>query len=123
VIAAALEMVLGVPRLALAWTHFNVRVMIYAAFTLTVLRMVPAALILVGLPLRWHTTASVGWFGPRGQEQPHAAVVLSVLPSVFAHGLSAVPAGCGYACYAERPQPCKKPFAALAKGFRKIWSG
>jgi NhaP-type Na+/H+ or K+/H+ antiporter len=82
----------------------------YGLLSLTVVRMLPVALALAGLGLRAPTVAFVGWFGPRGlasiilalvviEEEPDLAgletifvvVTVTVLLSVFAHGISAAP--------------------------------
>jgi NhaP-type Na+/H+ or K+/H+ antiporter len=82
---------------------------LYAGLSLTVIRMVPVALSLVGSRLRPGTVLFLGWFGPRGlasilfallmlEEFPLTGsstivdvVVATVLLSVFAHGITAVP--------------------------------
>ena len=81
-------------------------VLAYAALSLTVVRMLPVALALLGTGARRQTLGFVGWFGPRGLATIVFAVILideSSLPhertmllavaatigiSVFAHGLS-----------------------------------
>ncbi len=88
---------------------------LYAALSLTVVRMAPVALSLVGLRLRRYTVAFLGWFGPRGlasivfglvvlaepgfevQEEVFAIVVITVLVSIVAHGMTAYPAARLYA--------------------------
>jgi NhaP-type Na+/H+ or K+/H+ antiporter len=84
------------------------RVFGYAVLSLTVVRMVPVALALIGAKLPGRTVAFIGWFGPRGLASiifamialeeldiaAHRAVAvigLTVLLSVFAHGLTAKP--------------------------------
>ncbi|MEB3321811.1 MAG: cation:proton antiporter, partial [Synechococcaceae cyanobacterium] len=74
--------------------------------SLTLVRMLPVALALAGLPLHRLTTLFVGWFGPRGLASivfavmvfdsafPHGrevadAIALTVALSVVLHGLSA----------------------------------
>ncbi|MEM8766143.1 MAG: sodium:proton antiporter [Pseudomonadota bacterium] len=82
---------------------------LYALLCLTVLRMLPVFLSLFGSPLSAGDRLFVGWFGPRGiasvlylemvvldlgaggMDQMLGVVVLTVLLSVFLHGLSAVP--------------------------------
>jgi NhaP-type Na+/H+ or K+/H+ antiporter len=81
---------------------------VYAVLSLTVLRMLPVALALVGSGLSRQTVAFIGWFGPRGLasvifaalalEELHAAadravavIATTVILSVLAHGLSARP--------------------------------
>ena len=82
---------------------------IYAGLSLTLLRMIPVGLSLIGLGLRRDTIGFLGWFGPRGlasilfallvleeyvaPELPRIGTVvyLTVLLSVLAHGLTAFP--------------------------------
>jgi NhaP-type Na+/H+ or K+/H+ antiporter len=83
------------------------RYVLYAALSLTIVRMVPVAVSLVGTGLRPQTVAYVGWFGPRGlaslvftatiilQEnvEPAREVLIAgtvtVAISVLLHGLTA----------------------------------
>jgi NhaP-type Na+/H+ or K+/H+ antiporter len=86
----------------------------YAVLSLTVVRMVPVALALIGTRLPPPTVAFIGWFGPRGLasvifaviafEELHgeadravAIIGMTVLLSVVAHGLSAKPLADRYA--------------------------
>ncbi|MEM9564741.1 MAG: cation:proton antiporter [Actinomycetota bacterium] len=82
---------------------------------LTVVRMVPVAISLIGLGLAWPTVAYLGWFGPRGLasilfglsvveevELGGGDVVLDIVTwtvaaSIVLHGLSAGPAAERYA--------------------------
>ena len=84
-------------------------VLLYAVLSLTVVRMLPVALSLLGTGARRPTLGFVGWFGPRGlativfavilideSTLPHEsvmllAVVATIGISVFAHGLTARP--------------------------------
>jgi NhaP-type Na+/H+ or K+/H+ antiporter len=100
------------------WTSFNATLALYAILSLTVIRMIPVALALAGTGLARSTVLFAGWFGPRGLAsivlglvylERHAnlpgestirlAVMATVLLSIFAHGLSALP---GIDVYAER---------------------
>ena len=83
---------------------------LYAVLSLTVVRMLPVAIAMVGTRARPPTLGFLGWFGPRGlasivfavivveeSNLPHEhlivlAIYLTVGLSVFAHGLSASPA-------------------------------
>ena len=97
-------------------------VVLYAVASLTVVRMAPVALAMLGTGARPPTVAFVGWFGPRGlaslvfvvsvidtQGLPHGDLIVSaalatVLWSVLAHGVSAVPLVNRYAgWYAAHP--------------------
>jgi sodium/hydrogen antiporter len=83
---------------------------VYAVLSLTVIRMLPVAIAVVGLGLRPATIGFLGWFGPRGLasvilalvvideapalaglEQIFLVMTVTVLLSVFAHGISAAP--------------------------------
>lgn len=93
------------PRLA----DLDGRVLVYAVASLTVVRMVPVLLALIGSDTRLETRLFLGWFGPRGlasilfallvlerldgeQAETVATVaVWTVLLSVFAHGVTASP--------------------------------
>jgi NhaP-type Na+/H+ or K+/H+ antiporter len=91
------------------------RPVVYAVLSLTVIRMVPVAIALMGTQLRPATVAFMGWFGPRGlasvvftllalEEIEHgggAAMLLqtvtwTILLSVVLHGLSASPLAARY---------------------------
>jgi sodium/hydrogen antiporter len=104
------------------------QVVLYAVLSLTVIRMLPVALSLIGSRLSGTTVLFVGWFGPRGLASIvlvliamadgaagssfntiRQVVILTVLLSVFAHGISANPLSDRYARYAatlkaERPE-------------------
>lgn len=89
---------------------------VYALLSLGVLRMVGVALSVVGLGLRVDTILFLGWFGPRGVAsllygllmlQRHSLqtstsntlfniMVITVLISIFAHGLTAYPGSYWY---------------------------
>ena len=83
---------------------------LYALLSLTVVRMLPVALSLIGTRLQPATVLFIGWFGPRGlasvvlgmvylEEVTHIsanstivlAMAATVLLSVLAHGISANP--------------------------------
>jgi NhaP-type Na+/H+ or K+/H+ antiporter len=101
-----------------AWMRFTPGVVLYAILSLTVVRMAPVALALTGTSLSTSTVLFVGWFGPRGlasivlglvylEQHAHLsgeptmklAVMVTVLLSILAHGLSALP---GINLYARR---------------------
>jgi sodium/hydrogen antiporter len=91
-------------------------VALYALLSLTLIRMLPVALSLIGTHLRSISVLFVGWFGPRGlasivlglivvAEAPLLAgrheigqvVALTVLLSVLLHGVTAAPLSAVYA--------------------------
>ena len=91
------------------------RLVAYAVLSLTVVRLLPVALAMVGTGMRRVTVGFLGWFGPRGlasivfvlllleeTELPQrslllAAVTVTVALSVYAHGLTAWPGANRYA--------------------------
>jgi NhaP-type Na+/H+ or K+/H+ antiporter len=103
---------------ARAWPQFGTRHALYAVLSLTVVRMLPVATALMGTRLCRATVLFTGWFGPRGlasivlglvylEQLTHdpadstisLAVMMTVLCSIFAHGLSALP---GMEIYARK---------------------
>ena len=93
------------------------RVVLYAALSLTLVRMVPITVSLLGTGLRRDTVLLLGWFGPRGlativfalevlelaREDADASgglvfgvAALVTVGSVFLHGLSAAPLAAAY---------------------------
>jgi sodium/hydrogen antiporter len=107
-------------------------VLAYALLSLTVVRMLPVALSLLGSGARRPTLAFVGWFGPRGlativfavilideSSLPHErtlllAVVATIGISVFVHGLSARPLTNRYVgWYASHPREELPPMESV----------
>lgn len=88
-------------------SEIDLQIVGYAVLSLTVVRMLPVAISLLGSGAKWETVAFVGWFGPRGLATIVFALTiveesgldgtrrildvatLTVLFSVFAHGLTA----------------------------------
>ena len=101
------------------WTHLTVSIVLYALLSLTVIRMAPVVLALVGTGMRPQTTRFLGWFGPRGLASivfalmleedggvPHAETItvtafVTVGLSVLLHGLTAAPLAERYARWFE----------------------
>ena len=100
-----------------AWGEFTWNLVLYAVLSLTVVRMLPVAVALIGTRLNRATVLFLGWFGPRGlasivlglvfleentslpgESTILLAVMITALLSIFAHGLSALP---GIALYAR----------------------
>ncbi len=90
--------------------YWNGTVLVYAILSLTVIRMLPVVLCLIGSGLDFSTKLFIGWFGPRGiasilyvlivtykigstteHETVYATIALTILLSIFAHGFSAGP--------------------------------
>ncbi|MGW6240599.1 cation:proton antiporter domain-containing protein [Streptomyces sp. NPDC055094] len=92
-----------------AFAHLTWQAALYAVLSLTVVRMLPVALSLIGSGLDRKTLLFVGWFGPRGlasvifgllaveELAPPAwqsivpVVACTVLLSVVAHGITSAP--------------------------------
>ncbi len=93
-----------------AWGDFDYKMVIYAVVSLTVVRMLPVAIALIGTKLSKYTVIFMGWFGPRGlasivlglvyleQESStpgesivRLVVMVTVMLSIFAHGFSTLP--------------------------------
>jgi NhaP-type Na+/H+ or K+/H+ antiporter len=120
-------LVFGAVLAPVVFDGLNGRVIGFSILSLTVVRMLPAAVSLIGTRLRTDSRLFVGWFGPRGVASIVFAMVLldeiklpgrqeifvagmaTVMMSVFCHGLSAYPAAIWYA---RRTQPtAEKPVA------------
>lgn len=99
-------------------------VVLYAILSLTIIRMIPVAVSLIGTGLDKKTVLFIGWFGPRGlasivlllivlEEAPaipgmatiQMIVVTTILASIFAHGISAAPLMRRYAKVVESLPP------------------
>jgi NhaP-type Na+/H+ or K+/H+ antiporter len=95
---------------ARASSDFTLSHLVYALLSLTVVRMLPVAAALAATGLSRASVLFMGWFGPRGlasivlgvvymERAAHLAgtdtirlsAMVTVLVSIFAHGLSAVP--------------------------------
>ncbi|MEM7030222.1 MAG: cation:proton antiporter, partial [Chloroflexota bacterium] len=109
----------GAVMLPPAFALFSWQIVVYAILSLTLIRMVPTAISLLGMGLRWRTTLFLGWFGPRGiasilycllileaaelagRDTMYSIIMITVLMSIFAHGLTAVPWSNWYGAHAE----------------------
>lgn len=95
---------------ALAFERFRLIHILYAVLSLTVVRMVPVAIAMMGTRLSSATMLFIGWFGPRGlasivlglvfleeqvrlpgEETIKLAVMVTVMFSIFLHGFTALP--------------------------------
>ena len=95
---------------AVNWHRIDLVIAAYAILSLTVVRMLPVAIALIGSGLSLSTVLFMGWFGPRGlasivlglvyleseidlpgEPTIRLAILATVLLSIFAHGLSARP--------------------------------
>ncbi len=93
----------------------HLRPILYAVISLTIVRMLPVALSLIGTRLRRDTVGFIGWFGPRGLASVVFTLIAfdalgghtlarelaevttwTILLSVIAHGLSSGPLAAWY---------------------------
>jgi sodium/hydrogen antiporter len=127
-------LVFGAILLGPALEHLSLSAAVYAVLSLTVVRMLPVAIAMIGSGASWHTVGFLGWFGPRGLASIVFAVIVvdeAHLPgtstiltatyatiglSVFAHGLTAAPLARRYAAWygahAHEGQPLMEAVAA-----------
>ena len=101
--------VFGGVVLSAVWAQIDAREVLYAVLSLTLVRMVPVAIAMIGSHARPPTVLFLGWFGPRGLASivfgvvvieaaglPHTsdlvvALTVTIALSVFAHGITAAP--------------------------------
>jgi len=114
----------GAIAVPIALDHLSWTLVLYAVLSLTVVRMVPVALALIGSGMDRDTVLFIGWFGPRGlaslvfallaleavgsaADEAVAVIAVTVLLSVLAHGVSAAPLAARYgkAASARGPEP------------------
>jgi len=103
-------MVFGLTFIPATIEFWDYKILLYSLLSLTILRMIPVAISLIGTKLDFATVLFIGWFGPRGiasilyvlmivnqvssiktYETIYAVVTVTVLLSVFLHGISAGP--------------------------------
>lgn len=125
-LAAVTFVVFGAVLLVPALDDSTLWVAVYAALSLTLVRMLPVGLAMLGATVRRPTVAFLGWFGPRGLASivfalilveegglPHDDLILTVTfvavaLSVLAHGVTAAPLAKRYADWIDanpRPEP------------------
>jgi NhaP-type Na+/H+ or K+/H+ antiporter len=115
VLNGATFIVFGAAVLGSQWSRIGAAEIVYALLSLTLVRMVPVALAMLGSGARPPTVLFLGWFGPRGLASivfgvvvleagglPHTStlvttVTVTVAMSVVAHGLTAAPLARRYA--------------------------
>jgi NhaP-type Na+/H+ or K+/H+ antiporter len=107
-------LVFGAVMLPKALRMLDWKIALYAILSLTVVRMLPVAMSMIGERVKMVTVGFLGWFGPRGTasilylftvldaetvpaiETIYTVTLITVLFSVFAHGISAAPAARWY---------------------------
>jgi sodium/hydrogen antiporter len=112
--------VFGAAVLGSVWSQIGLAEVFYAVLSLTLVRMVPVAVAMLGSGARPPTVLFLGWFGPRGLASivfgvvvveaaglPHTselvvALTVTVALSVLAHGTTAAPLARWYASWHAR---------------------
>ena len=115
---------LGASLVVPAFADATFAAVLYAAISLTVVRMLPVALSLIGSGFKAPSYVFIGWFGPRGLASilygilllseataPHSdeifhIVVLTTVGSVLLHGLTAAPGARLYGRLTADPSKC-----------------
>ena len=130
----------------------SAEVVIYALLSLTLVRMVPVAVAMLGSGARPRTVAFLGWFGPRGlasivfavllvseADLAHESVLLDTIfltigLSVLLHGVTAAPLAARYAAwmaahprgapprFESKPAPAQRPQLLAAGGRGRVAS-
>lgn len=108
-------LIYGANTIVPAFAQWNWQIVVYAVSSLTIIRLLGVAISVIGMRLQRETVMFLGWFGPRGiasvlygllviennkvPGEPiiFSTMVLTVLLSVFAHGITAVPGANWYA--------------------------
>lgn len=126
-------LVFGAAMLPEGLDHLNWIVVLYAVLSLTVIRMLPIAISLIGTGVHLPTMAFLGWFGPRGLasilfallivetadiahgQEILVAVIVTVGMSVVLHGISAAPLARAYGRMTQLFGECEetKPVSEL----------
>jgi NhaP-type Na+/H+ or K+/H+ antiporter len=144
-VAAVTWIGFGALALTLVIPDITWQVVLYAALSLTVVRMIPVAIALAGQGIGRPTVAFIGWFGPRGlasivfallalergvpdSEVVLTTVVVTVSLSVVLHGLTSVPLVAAYrrwyeAHAAANPQAEEAAPATMPRRRRQLPAG
>jgi NhaP-type Na+/H+ or K+/H+ antiporter len=119
-------LIFGATLLGPAFGAATVPVIVTAALALTVVRMGPVGLSMIGAKLEWPSVVYMGWFGPRGLSTiVYGALIVSqadlagteliltaagvtVGMSILLHGLSANPGATAYANWFDKQQESGK---------------
>lgn len=117
-------LIFGLLVVPLLLVNLGWREVVFAAAALTVLRMVPVALSLIGVGFQTRTVAFIGWFGPRGLasvvfslivleeltlndvlQDVLATATLTIIASVLLHGVTAGWGAKRYGAWVAATQP------------------
>lgn len=127
--------IFGGAMLPEALGQIDLTYVLFALLSLTVLRMVPVWVSLLGTGVKPVTVGFLGWFGPRGlasvlfvllileetniaaQETIFTAVMITVMLSIILHGLSAGPASRWYGQRVSEMGKCEESKLVSAEPF------
>lgn len=116
-------LVFGAVMVPEALAHASIATLSYAIVSLTLVRMLPVAISLIGSGLTGRSVGFLGWFGPRGLASilfalvvveegrllsgpvVEGVVMLTVLMSAVLHGATAYPLASRYGVYTARRRP------------------
>jgi NhaP-type Na+/H+ or K+/H+ antiporter len=120
-------LIFGAVLLGPALKHVDWQIALYAVLSLTLIRMLPVAVAMLGSGAKRETVGFLGWFGPRGLASIVFAVIsvqeanldgantillaayLTIGLSVVAHGLTAAPLANRYARWYETHPEGRRP--------------
>jgi sodium/hydrogen antiporter len=120
-------LIFGAVLLGPALKHVSWQIALYAVLSLTLVRMLPVAISMVGSGAKWETVGFLGWFGPRGLASIVFAVIsvqeahlrgaetilvtayVTIGMSVIAHGITAAPLARRYARWYATHPPDRRP--------------
>lgn len=112
-------LIFGAVLLGPSLKHLSWQILLYAALSLTLVRMLPVAIAMVGSGAKAQTVGFLGWFGPRGLasivfaviaiQEAHLTGATTILRtayvtvglSIFAHGATAAPLAHRYSRWYE----------------------
>lgn len=139
ILAPATFLIFGAAVLGPSLGRLDWSIVAYVALSLTVIRMIPTALALIGTGFRRPTVALMGWFGPRGlasilfvvvivEESGHVdgvvrltdIVAWTVAASILLHGITSWPLSNRYATWVERAQRSGEDLAEAESVERRI---
>ena len=119
-------LIFGTIAISLVGEGFEWSYLIYGVFSLTIIRIIPAAISMIGTGVNRWTVLFLGWFGPRGlasilfallilekmeiggSKKITAVVVVTVLLSVLLHGLTAAPLSRRYGATIRTTEDCEE---------------
>ena len=119
-------MAFGAAMVPQAMSGFTMIHIVFGLLALTVFRMLPIHLSLIGTGIKPVTSAFLGWFGPRGlasilfvllileeaelenENKIFAVVIITVALSVVLHGISAGPAARWYGSLSQQMGECEE---------------